>query len=170
MAYTTNWHFTDNMVVAQPITEVSTTQKLPLGSIRRARDFGSNQNGEGEFIYLKGVASTVAGSWVNYNADDYSTALIAANAIGPVAVAMAATVASTYGWYQISGKAVAKVAAGYADNTSVWYQASGVGDDTAVTGDRIQRAKGASAIDVPATGYAEFEIERPFMDDAVGAG
>src|SRR6478752_3435722 len=74
-----------------------------LGDIIRAFD---PVYGGGEFIYLKGAASTVLGSWVTYNADDYSTTLLAANAIGPVAVAMGATVASTSGWYQIQGKAI----------------------------------------------------------------
>lgn len=43
-----------------------------------------------EYIYLKGVASTVVGSWVNYD-ETGTTTLLPANAIGPVAIAMAIT-------------------------------------------------------------------------------
>ena len=170
MAYTTNWQFTEPQIGIQAPTAVSSTMQHPLGTIRRAVDRGNNANGEGEFIYLKGVASTVAGSWVTYNEDDYSTALLAADAIGQVAVAMAATVASTYGWYQIKGKAVAKAAAGFADNGNVYGTATaGTADDAVVAGDRVKRAKGASALDGPATGMAEFEIDRPFVDDGLAA-
>lgn len=51
-----------------------------------------------KYVYLKGVASTIAGSVVTYDTAGES-ALIAADAIGPVAIASAATVASTWGWY-----------------------------------------------------------------------
>lgn len=163
MAYT----IAENTLVGQAFDEVSTTAKHALGLVVRAKD---PTYGAGEFIYLKGVASTAVGSWVTYNADDNSTALLAANAIGPVAVAMAATVADTYGWYQISGKAVGKALASYADNGLVYATATaGSIDDAVVAGDRVKLAKGASAVGTPSTGLAEFEIQRPFMDDATAA-
>lgn len=163
MAYT----IAENMLVGQAFNEVSSTAKHELGLIVKAKD---PTYGAGEFIYLKGVASTAVGSWVTYNADDNTTALLAANAIGPVAVAMAATVVDTYGWYQISGKAVGKAAAGFVDNANVYATATaGTVDDAVVAGDRVKLAKGASAVDTPSTGLAEFEIQRPFMDDAVAA-
>lgn len=85
----------------QPLTEISTTQQHPLGTIIRARD---PTYGEGEFIYLKGVGSTVAGSIVHYN-DSFQTALntTALDEPRPLAVAVGACVASRYGWYQIAG-------------------------------------------------------------------
>lgn len=138
-----------------------------LGTIVRATD---PTYGAGEFIWLDGVASTAVGSWVTYNTDDGSTALLAANAIGPVAVAMGASVASTQGWYQISGKAVGKALTGFADNANVYATATaGSVDDAVVAGDRVKNAKGASAVDTPSTGLAEFEISRPWMDDALAA-
>lgn len=170
MAYSTDWKHISQELCVQKIEETSTTQNHPLGLIVRAVDRGSNSNGAGEFIYLKGVASTVAGSWVTYNMDDGSTTLLAANAIGPVAIAMSANVASQYGWYQIQGKAVGKALAAYADDALVYATATaGSVDDAAVAGDRVKRAKGASALDAPATGMAEFEIDRPFMDDGSAA-
>lgn len=151
----------------QQIAETSTTQQHPLGTIVRAHDA---TYGAGEFIYLKGVASTAIGSWVTYNNDDFSTTLLAANAIGPVAVAMSANVASQYGWYQISGKAVGKALTGYVDNALVYATATaGSIDDAVVAGDRVKNALGASAVDTPSSGFAEFEINRPWMDDATAA-
>lgn len=78
-----------------------------LGSTARA---AHPTYGEGEFIWLLGVASTVVGSLVTYNATTYQTALSpnTANFSAPVAVAMAATLALYRGWYQIGGNAVIK--------------------------------------------------------------
>lgn len=138
-----------------------------LGDIITATD---PTYGFGEFIYLKGVANTVVGTWVTYNADDFSTTRLAANAIGPVAVAMSACVANQYGWYQIQGKAVGLALAAFADDANVYATATaGSVDDAVVAGDRVKNAKGASAVDTPSTGLAEFEIARPWMDDAVAA-
>lgn len=171
MAYSTDWKIVSPAILGnQAINETSTTALHPLGLIVQAKDFGANQNGQGEFIYLKGVASTAVASWVTYNLDDGGTALLAANAIGPVAIAMSANVASQYGWYQIQGKAVGKALAGFVDNANVYATATaGSVDDAVVAGDRVKGAVGASALDFPATGTAEFEIARPFMDDALAA-
>ena len=85
--------------------DVDTTRKHPLG--RRER-FRHPTYGEGEFIYLLGVANTVAGDAVTWNGSTFATTRAAAGAGIPwtVAFATAATVASTWGWYQISGIAV----------------------------------------------------------------
>ena len=159
MAYVIN----NQIIGAQPIATTSTTLAHPLGTIVRASD---GTYGAGEFIYLKGVASTAIGSWVTYNFDDWTTILLAANAIGPVGVSMSANVAGSYGWYQISGKAVGLCLAAYADNGLVWGTATpGSVDDAVVDGDMVHLAKGASAIGVPSGSFAEFEISRPYNDD-----
>lgn len=102
MAYTV----TDQRLGWQPIATSEATAMHPLGTIVKAYD---PTYGEGEFIYLKGVASTVVGSIVNYKATTYQTALGYAgeNVPGPVAIAMSANLADKYGWYQISGIAIA---------------------------------------------------------------
>jgi hypothetical protein len=83
---------------------------------------------------------------------------------------MSATVASTFGWYQITGKAVALALTGFVDNGNVYATAAaGSVDDAIVAGDRVKLAKGASDLGVPSAGFAEFEISRPFMDDALAA-
>lgn len=163
MAYTV----AANMLLGQNIADTSTTQKHELGLIVKAKD---PTYGVGEFIYLLGAASTAVGSWVTFDQDGNTTALLAANAIGPVAVAMSANVANQYGWYQISGKAIGKALTGFVDNANVYATATaGSVDDAVVAGDRVKLAKGASAVDTPSTGLAEFEIQRPFMDDGLAA-
>ena len=157
------YKITSPRIGAQPIAETSTTQRHALGTIVQAED---PTYGAGEFIYLAGVASTAIGSWATYNLDDGTTTLLVANAIGPVGVAMSANVASQYGWYQISGKAVGLCLAGYVDNALVWGTATpGSVDDAVVDGDMVHLAKGASAIGVPSGSFAEFEISRPYTDD-----
>ena len=88
---------------------VITNVLAPLGTIVTAKD---PVYGEGEFLRLVGVASTVVGSLVKYNATTYHTALTTVtngkNKGVPVAVAMSACVANEHGWYQISGNAVMK--------------------------------------------------------------
>jgi hypothetical protein len=138
---------------------------IPLGTIVNAVD---PDYGAGEFIYLKGVANTVVGSVVTYNTDDFTTTLAVANAIGPIACAMAPTVANEYGWYQISGKGVAKVLSGFADNAACYLTSTdGSIDDTLVAGDYITGMRGASAIDTPSTGLAEVEMSRPWVSDGL---
>jgi hypothetical protein len=159
MSYT----FQGTSRVLQAVEDTSTTQQHPLGTIVTAFD---DTYGSGEFIYLLGVGSTATGSWVTYNLDNGGTALLAANAIGPVAIAMSANVANQYGWYQISGKAVGAALTGYLDNALVWATGTpGSVDDTVVDGDMVHLAKGASAVGTPSAGLAEFEISRPYTDD-----
>jgi hypothetical protein len=150
----------------QPIADVSTTQKVPLGRIVQAED---PTYGVGEFQYVKGVTNGAVGSWVTINSDDWTTTLLAANAIGPVGVMMSAIAASTsYGWVQINGKvAVAKCLTLFADNASVYITSTaGSVDDASVIGDEVFGAKGASTTTV-SSGVAEFEIQYPFVANRV---
>lgn len=93
------------LIGAQGITSLDTTKRHPLGTIVRASD---PTLGGGEFIYLDGVGSTIVGSIVRYD-DNFQTALAstAVDVSEPIGIAMAACTASYYGWYQISGLAVA---------------------------------------------------------------
>ena len=96
-----------DLVGAQAIADTSTTQNHNLGTIVRASD---PTYGQAEFIYLKGIGSTAVGSVVTYDTSTYLTTLsaVGGSIARPVAVAMSANVASSYGWYQISGIAVVK--------------------------------------------------------------
>ena len=155
---------TDNIVLDQPFAETSTTQRHRLGERRR----GYNAtDGAAEFIYLLGVASTGIGSWVTFSPDNWGTTLLAANARGPVAVAMSANVASQYGWYMIYGKVDAR-AADVADSGRVFIDTvAGVCDDAVVAGDHVLNARWASADDtgVASTGHAEVRITYPHVED-----
>ena len=106
MAY--RWN--ENEVVPQAVadTETGADELLPLGTIKRAVD---DVFGEGEFIYLIGVASTTVGAIVSYDVATtlkYQTALLtsAVAQAEPVAIAMSANLAGDFGWYQIGGLAV----------------------------------------------------------------
>jgi hypothetical protein len=160
-----------SQVYDQGIAVNSATQKATLGTVIEAKDTASTAYGAAEFIYLKGVASTVVGSVVLIDQDDFSTSLAVANDVGYLAVAMAATVAGEFGWYQITGKAVIKGLAGLADNASLYLTATaGSLDDAVVAGDRVKGyAKTASALDTPSTGLAEADIRNPFVDNAEAA-
>lgn len=129
----------------------------------------SNGFGYGEFVYLKGLADTVEGSVVTFD-EAGVTALIAANAKGPVAVAMAAIVADHYGWYQRLGKAYAKMAVNSADNAFVGYEttAGSVGDGRAA-GDEIIGVIARSATDGATTnGWLQI-YAYPSVNDATGS-
>ena len=156
----------EGRVIPQAIDATSTSQKIDLGTIVQAKDSASTDYGVGEFIYLKGVASTVVGSVVAYSPDDFTTALVSANGVGPIATAMSINVADQYGWYQISGKGVGKVLASFADNGDCYLTSTaGSIDDANVAGDFVSNMLGASAIDTPSTGLAELEMWRPFVRD-----
>lgn len=82
--------------------DVDTVAKVPVGT--RAR-FVHPTYGEAEFIYLLGVASTVDGDPVTFNGTTFATTrgITGAGIPDTVVFARAATVASTWGWYQATG-------------------------------------------------------------------
>jgi len=131
--------------------KIDTAKKFRLG--HRIRQ---NNN---EFIYLKGVASNTAGSWVFFDADG-TTTLTVANSKGRVAISMAAnTSATNYSWYQIYGKnTIGKVVTG-ANNAKVWVTATpGSVDNTDVAVDLVDGAIQRSAT---ASNVATFELNYP---------
>ena len=163
-----DYNSTESQIYIQEIDETSITEKVPLGTRIKAVDRAATNYGVGEFIYQKGVASTVVGSFVTFDQDDNSTALLVANAIGPVATAMSICVANNYGWYQIFGQAVGKGLASLADNANIYGTATaGSVDDAIVAGDRVQNAKTTSALDTPSTGLVEVAIQYPIVNNAL---
>lgn len=117
--------------MATQFTQVHSTKKYRLGTVKK-----DVQNYE--YVYLQGVASTIAGSAVTFDEAGVTT-LIAANAVGPVAVAQAAVDATTkYGWYMIKGKCSVSTDAGVADNAALYIDGTaGRVDDTVVAGDQV---------------------------------
>jgi len=112
------WRISDPRAGLPPIVSTSTTKGCPLGTIVRAVDDSTNE--AGEFIYLQGVANTAVGSIAMFGSN-FTTVLSTdnANLANPIGIAMSANVASQYGWYQISGEAVAKKIAGAKVNPNV---------------------------------------------------
>ena len=135
---------------AQPIANTEAAAKHPLGTIIRAVD---PTYGEGEFIYLLGVASTAVGSIVTYDPSTYQTTLCAVGGSipRPIAVAMSANVATQYGWYQISGVAVMKktctisLAAGAAVGVLTTGLAAGTGSAKEIQGACVAAVASATA-------------------------
>ena len=126
----------DHLGGVQPIATTETTKATAhaLGDIVKAVD---STYGTGEFIYLKGVASTVVGSTVVWDSS-FQTALTGTGSRGPVAVAMSANVANQFGWYQISGLAQVLSAAAVASGAPLQTNATpGTVDDTATVGQYI---------------------------------
>jgi hypothetical protein len=136
-----DWNIINPIVGSQPIDTTSTVKNHDLGTIVTARHA---TYGGAEFVYLTGVASTAVGAWVTYDLDGAS-ALLAASAVGPVAIAMSANVASQYGWYMIQGKHPAALCWGSLALTSnglVYATAcAGLVDDAVVSGDLVENAK-----------------------------
>lgn len=164
----------ENELGIQPIASFSSTQAHPLGKIVRAFD---STLGAGEFIYLKGVASTVVGSLVTYVASTGVTALTTTSGVvnggAPLAVAMSANiVATTFGWYQIEGDAVIKKTAVKVDpagTTKVYLSATaGRVMQTSVSGRQVIGARWITATTVTSTtSTAIATINRPVQQGAI---
>lgn len=143
-----------------------------LGAIAKAYD---PVYGEGEFIYLLGVASTVVGSVVTWGTStsgkpNYQTALAAATAGQgqPLAVAMSANVAGQYGWYQLTGTAVVATNGTLAAGPGKVYLAgSGQVTSTQANGVEMVNAINDTATGTPSAGLALISIDRPFAQGQI---
>ena len=159
---------TDSGVTMANGTSAIPTPPATLGMVCRAFD---PTYGEGEFIMLLGVASTVVGSLVTYNATTYQTTLSAntANQATPVAVAMSANLAASFGWYQIGGLAVVKKTAVAVNAQVPVYQSATVGRvmPTAASGKQVLGARSANLATV-ASGVSTVivSINRPHLQGA----
>lgn len=147
------------MAINGVTTDVDTAARNPVGT--RAFDDAGN-----EYIYLKGVASVALGTWVTYD-ELFLTTRTAANALGAVAIAQGAVIASTWGWFGIWGAHYGLCLASYADNAKVWVTSTaGSVDDADVAVDLVTNAVGRSARDTT-TGLALFQIAYPFCHNEV---
>lgn len=145
-------------MVAPDFTAIDTAKAFAFGTIFEFADSA--------FIYLKGITSTAAGSWVTYNGSTGVTALLAANAQGPVAIAMAALDASTkFGWYQVRGiNTIASTDTVAADKPLYIDGTSGRADDAVVAGDLIANAFSMTA---DTANVATVLIRFPFVTDTL---
>lgn len=127
--------------------------------------------GAGEFIYLKGIPSTVVGTLVTYDAFLGLTALApATGGSGQLAVAMSiCNLATLYGWYQIQGTAAVKAPNAMVVGADVFMLAATPGsvDDAQVNGEQVLNAKVTSTTGTPAAGLGLIQINRPFLQGQV---
>lgn len=153
-----NWQPVNRAGLNQAINVTSTTKLCRIGERVKCRDVGSTNYGEGEFIYLVGVASTAVGDAVVYDESSGATTRTVAASKGPLAVSMSANVASQYGWYQIYGVGVV-TAGDVADNAAVYTTATdGSLDDAQVDSQQVIGAFFRSADD---TGLATIGLNYP---------
>lgn len=158
MAYS----FRDNYVGLQAIATTSTVQNHELGT--RAIAFDATY-GQGEFIYLQGVAATAVGDTVIYDEKANTTIRTVAGSRGPVAVAMSANVAAQFGWYQVFGSAVVNALAGFLTGANCYATATaGSIDDAVVAGDKIDGMRSKTALGTPTAGTAVCQIGYPALN------
>ena len=149
-------------------TTIPTSPNVP-GMIVKAVD---PTYGVGEFILLKGVASTIVGSLVRYNTVNYETTLVVNTAVQamPVAVAMAANTATTsWAWYQISGTAVlAKTTVIILPNVAV-YLSTTAGKVRAIAsaGLQVVACRSQLVTTASASGTVLVTINRPHLQSQV---
>lgn len=161
---------TQGATTVYPANAVGRTPGANLGTMVRASD---PVYGEGEFIYMLGVASTVVGSLVTWNGGTgtptYQTALAAATAAQnlPVAVAMSINLAGNYGWYMISGNAVTATNGTMTAAAKAYSAGSGQVTSTQANGAQILNAVSNSATGTPGAGLCVLEINRPFLQGQV---
>lgn len=163
MAYPTTLSFqhVSPQIGLQPIATTSTTQAHPLGTKVRAAD---SAYGEGEFIYLKGVASTAAGDFVLYDEKAATTTRTVAASRGPMAIAMSANVASQYGWYQVFGAGVASTASAGTGAANALLQVTSTAGQATVSGTSSVKIDGVvckTAQDGPGSGFTGVVIDYP---------
>lgn len=152
----------------QPVATTDTVQNHPLGEITAGID---PVYGAGEFIYLKGVASTQVGTLVQYDPYLATTTIAPATGghSGPLAVAMSANVANQYGWYQISGTAAVRAPNAMTPGANVFMLAATPGsvDDAGVNGEQVLNAVATTTTGTPSTGLALVTINRPFLQGQI---
>ena len=127
------------------------------------------------FCYHRGVASVVDTDAVIIKHGDNAGILLddagaLTSELGMIGFAMGATVASTYGWFQVWGRAEVNAAANFGESTDDGLfstTVAGTVDDTA-GGGQIMRARVESAIGTPAAGTAYVDIWYPFSPGTSG--
>ena len=151
----------EERIINQAINETSTTKQVSIGT--RVKGFDPVY-GEGEFIYLNGVASTAIGDLVIFDQYAGTTTRAVAGSRGPCAVAMSANLASGFGFYQIAGSAVVKTGTVAANGNVYLTATAGTIDDATVSGDKVDGARLKTADGTPSVGFAIAQISRPSLN------
>jgi hypothetical protein len=143
---------------------------VAVGTISK---FVDDTMGEGEFIYLPGVASVAAGDAVVYDLAPGAQAIVRLakdvqnNTGRSVAFATAAIVAATYGWFQIGGTALINTVAGTVAGAVFATATTGQVGNTADAGDQILNARISTAVGTPSAGKSYATINRPSVQGQI---
>lgn len=141
-----------------------TTPQVAVGTLAK---FWDDVLGEGEFIYLPGVAGTVAGDVVLFDLIPGAQSTVRhSNASGsntgrPLAVATSASVAGTWGWYQLSGVAIVNTVAGTVPGSAFATATAGIIGNTADPGDQILGVRISSSVGTPSAGKSYMTLNHP---------
>lgn len=165
------WKAAQNSPLGYPVPgNVDAVALVAVGTIAR---FFDDTQGAGEFIYLPGVAATVAGDVVEYDLAPGAQATVrhtnatASNSGRSLAVATAATVAATFGWYQIEGVAIVNTTAAQAAGVAMGSATAGAVANAADAGDQILGMRLSTATGVPAALKAYATISRPHVQGQI---
>lgn len=172
MAYIPTFYSSEPETGIQALMAVSTTQNLPIGTIVRGLD---PNLGAGEFIYLLGVASTAAGDFVTWNGLTGQTTRWAGTVLlgSPLAVALTANPAASYGWYQISGNAVGSSSGTVAQGDQAYWNAAAQVKSAVVASKQVVGAVASTANNATVggvalgTGFSVYAINRPVSQPAI---
>lgn len=145
---------------------------VPVGSIM---NFIDPIYGEGIFIFLPGVAAVAQGDVVEYTTGNGaaspagSTTRWAGTVITgkPLAVASAAIINGTWGWFQVVGLAIVSTNGVIAAGNGAYWQATSTVQAAAVAGKQMVNAVAVSANGVPAANKAIYQIAWPFAQGAI---
>lgn len=134
-------------------TTVDTSQQQRLGL--RKKDPATN-----EYVYAKGVASTVLNDVVTFD-NTWASARLVAGARGLVGVAQAAILATQFGWYMVKGSCSVKAGTVAASKPAFADAVTGQIDDAVVSGDKID---GFVTMSVDSGGFATAQLDYPCMN------
>ncbi len=135
-------------------TDVHTTKRNELGAVREFND--------GWYIYLQGCALVAADDWVCFDTAYLCTRMVATSG-GPAAIAKAAVVASTYGWFLYVGSGTAYVLSAAISNATLYANANAGSVSTTVV---LNKAiLGAVTRTAAASNSATVQINRPWVGD-----
>lgn len=147
-----------------------TSAKVAIGTIR---EFFDDSLGPVALIYLPGAANVAAGDAVTYDltpgaqAVTRLTAAAGANTGYPVAVAVSALGAGTFGWYFVGGVAIANVVAGTAVGKLFASATAGSLASAATAGAQVIGGRTLSAVGTPSAGKAYVQLSAPSMQTQI---
>jgi hypothetical protein len=155
----------------------STYPSVDVGTMAQFRDIGTTYLGTGNFIFLPGVTSTVAGDVVTYRLGagqavpgDVNNGAATerwagtANTGAPLAVATAATdTQAKWGWYQIQGAAICNISGNATAGNPVYFGQTATVAGSSTAGKQVMGARFGSAQGVPDTGKVVVVINDPHV-------